>query len=178
MEFATLQLRIFSLHDEQRFRDLAKTVRTLQERFGFSYTSAERAGRLVSKAYEAADDAEAAWSRGDVKGERSCYETAVRLLAQAEEVLGLSVSIADDQVAWWKHYRHRRKLRFCYRLFLHHARPLRLRHLPQAIILTYYLIGIGKAHKVRDEIRAKKFAARYWEVALPVLKAGRFFWLG
>jgi hypothetical protein len=163
-----LQAQIYWLHDAQKFAQLASAATTIYMKLGYTQQQAETAGNLISEAYELADDAANAQKPSDSDKEMQFYHQVQDKLTEVETTLGYQTSIAIHQMKWWMYFRHRQKLQVIIHLFLQHLKAVGLINLLTAIKLTYFLMEIGRVHKLRDIETTKHNAIKYWAELLKI----------
>lgn len=161
-----LQAEIYWLHDAEKFTELALAAASIYKKLGYSEKQAETAGKLISEAYQLADDADLAYKSDDRNREMQFYDRAKDKLTEVETTLGYQTSIARHQIQWWLHFRHKQKLQILLHLFLQHFKAVGLINLVTAIKLTYYLMEIGRVHKERNLEITRNNAIQYWEELL------------
>ena len=142
-----LQAQIYWLHDAEEFAELASAATTIYRKLGYTQQQAETAGKLISEAYQLADDAANAQKVTDSDKEMQFYQQAKNKLTEVETILGYQTSIAIHQIKWWMYFCHKQKLKILLRLFLQHFKEVGLINLVTAIKLTYFLMEIGRVHK-------------------------------
>lgn len=172
-----LQAEIYWLHDAEKFTELALASANIYKKLGYSEKQAETAGKLISEAYQLADDADLAYKSDDRNREMQLYYQAKDKLTQVEATLGYQTSIAKHQIQWWLHFRHKQKLKIIRHLFLQHLKAVGWINLVTAIKLTYFLMEIGRVHKERDLEITKDNAIQYWEELLKT-KPSQYPYLG
>lgn len=161
-----LQAEIYWLHDAEKFTELAAAAAKIYTSLGYNKQQAEKAGHLISQAYQLADEADLAYKAGDFDEEMQFYHQAQNKLTEVETILGYQTSIAIHQMKWWMYFRHKQKPQILLHLFLQHFKPLGFSHLITAVRLTYYLMEIGRVHKQRNIEITKQNATRYWRLLL------------
>lgn len=161
-----LQAQIYWLHDALEFTELATAAANIYTKLGYSQQQSATAGKLISEAYQLADDADRAYQAGDYDREIQFYYEAKDKLIQVENTLNYPNSIALHQMQWWRQFRHKQKLQIILHLFLQHLKAVGFVHLLTAIKLTYFLMEIGRVHKQRDLETTKRNAIKYWEEIL------------
>ncbi|YAF99224.1 MAG: hypothetical protein AB3A66_27525 (plasmid) [Nodularia sp. CChRGM 3473] len=172
-----LQAQIYWLHDAEEFTKLASAAATIYMKLGYSQKQAETASKLISEAYQLADDAALAQQAGDFDKEIEFYHQVKDKLTKVETTLGYQTSIAIHQMKWWMYFRHQQKLQVIIHLFLQHFKAVGLINLITAIKLTYFLMEIGRVHKSRDIETTKDNAIQYW-VELLKIKPPQYPYLG
>jgi hypothetical protein len=172
-----LQAEIYWLHDAEKFTELALAAANIYKKLGYSEKQAETAGKLISKAYQLADDADLAYQAGNRNKEMQFYAQAKDKLTEVEAILGYQTSIAKHQIQWWLHFRHKQKLQILLHLFLQHLKAVGLVNLVTAIKLTYFLMEMGRVHKQRDLETTKYNAIQYWRELLNT-KPSQYPYLG
>ncbi|OKH39755.1 hypothetical protein NIES2119_05775 [[Phormidium ambiguum] IAM M-71] len=163
-----LQAQIYWLHDAEKFTELATAAANIYTKLGYSQQQSVTAGKLISEAYQLADDADRAYQAGDYEQEMQFYYQVKDKLAEVETTLNYQNSIAIHQMQWWRHFRHKQKLQIILHLFLQHLKAVGFIHLFTAIKLTYFLMEIGRVHKQRDLETTKQNAIKYWEELLKI----------
>jgi hypothetical protein len=161
-----LQAQIYWLHDAENFTELAKAASSIYMKIGYTEAQAETAGRLISAAYQLADEADLAYKAGNHHEEVQFYDQVKDKLTEVESILGYQTSIAIHQMQWWLHFRHKQKLQVILHLFLQHFKAVGFIHFLTAIKLTYFLMEIGRVHKRRDLETTKNNAIKYWQELL------------
>ncbi|MGB8686523.1 MAG: hypothetical protein WCD53_04195 [Microcoleus sp.] len=161
-----LQAQIYWLHDAEEFTELATAAATIYIKLGYSQPQSEIAGKLISEAYQLADDADLAYTAGDYNREMQFYYEVKDKLTQVEITLNYQNSIAIHQMQWWRYFRHKQKLEIIRHLFLQQLKALGFVHFLTAIKLTYFLMEIGRVHKQRDIETTQHNAIKYWEELL------------
>ena len=161
-----LQAQIYWLHDGEKFTELALAAAHIYMKLGYGEKQAETAGKLISEAYQLADEADLAYKAGDCNKEMQFYDRVKDKLTEVETTLGYQTSIAIHQMRWWLHFRHKQKLQIIRHLFLQHFKAVGLINLVTAIKLTYFLMEIGRVHKERDLETTKENAIGYWQELL------------
>lgn len=161
-----LQAQIYWLHDAEKFTELATAAANIYTKLGYSQQQSATAGKLISEAYQLADDADRAYKAGDCDREMQFYYQVKDKLAEVETTLNYQNSIAIHQMQWWRYFRHKQKLQIILHLFLQHLKAVGFVHLFTAIKLTYFLMEIGRVHKQRDLETTKHNAIKYWEELL------------
>lgn len=172
-----LQAEIYWLHDAEKFTELALAAANIYQKLGYSEKQAETAGKLISEAYQLADDADVAYQAGNYNREMQFYDEAKYKLIEVETTLGYQTSIAKHQIQWWLHFRHKQKLQIIRHIFLQHLKAVGWINLVTAIKLTYFLMEIGRVHKERDLEITKDNAIQYWEELLKT-KPSQYPYLG
>ncbi|MEH2424506.1 MAG: hypothetical protein V7K48_27435 [Nostoc sp.] len=172
-----LQAQIYWLHDAEEFTELASAAATIYMKLGYTQQQAETAGKLITEAYQLADDAVNAQKISDFDKEMQFYHQVKDKLTQVETILGYQTSIAIHQMKWWMYFRHRQKLQVIIHLFLQHLKAVGLINLLTTIKLTYFLIEIGRVHKSRDTETTKHNTIRYWTELLKI-KPPQYPYLG
>ncbi|MEH1771188.1 hypothetical protein [Nostoc sp.] len=172
-----LQAQIYWLHDAEEFAQLASAVATIYMKLGYTQQQAQTAGNLISEAYQLADDAALAQQAGDFDKEMQFYYQAKDKLTQVETTLVYQTSIAIHQMKWWMYFRHKQKLKILLHLFLQHFQAVGLINLLTALKLTYFLMEIGRVHKLRDIETTKHNAIKYWTELLKI-KPPQYPYLG
>jgi len=147
-----IQTQIYWLHDAQKFTELATAAANIYTQLGYSQQQSETAGKLISEAYQLADDADRAYQAGDYDKELPFYHEAKDKLIQVENTLNYPNSIAIHQVQWWRYFRHKQKLQIIIHLFLQHLKAVGFVHLFTAIKLTYFLMEISSRTKENDTV--------------------------
>jgi hypothetical protein len=161
-----LQAEIYWLHDAEKFTELALAAANIYQELGYSEKIAETAGKLISEAYQLADDADLAYQAGDHNREMQFYDRVKEKLTEVETILGYQNPVAIHQMQWWRHFRHKEKLQIIRHLFLQHLKAVGWINLVTAIKLTYFLMEIGRVHKRRDLETTKYNAIQYWRELL------------
>lgn len=161
-----LQAQIYWLHDAEEFTELANAAATIYIKLGYSQQQSEIAGKLISEAYQLADDADLAYKAGDSNREMQFYYKVKDKLTEVEITLNYQNSIAIHQMQWWRNFRHKHKLEIIRHLFLQQLKAVGVVHFLTAIKLTYFLMEIGRVHKQRDIETTKYNAIKYWEELL------------
>ncbi|HLP90355.1 MAG TPA: hypothetical protein VK184_17435 [Nostocaceae cyanobacterium] len=172
-----IQAQIYWLHDAEKFAELASAATAIYIHLGYSQEQAETAGKLISEAYQLADDADLADKAGNYDQEMQFYHQAKNKLMQAEMILFYQKSIANHQIKWWMYFRHRKKIRIILNLFLQHFKAVGFIHLITAIKLTYFIYEILRVHKQRDFETTKNNAIQYW-IELLKIKPLQYPYLG
>ncbi|MDZ8188181.1 MAG: hypothetical protein RMX96_25425 [Nostoc sp. ChiSLP02] len=163
-----LQAQIYWLHDAEQFTELASVAATIYMKLGYTQQQAKTAGNLISQAYQLSDDAVNAQEAGNFDEEMLFYYQVKDKFTQIENILTYQRSIAIHQMKWWMYFRHKQKFSILLHLFLQHFKILGLINLLPAIKLTYFMMEIGKVHKLRDIETTKKNAIKYWKELLKV----------
>lgn len=161
-----LQAQIYWLHDAEKFTELATAAANIYTKLGYSQQQSAIAGKLISEAYQLADDADRAYQTGDYDKETQFYHEAKDKLIKVENTLNYQNSIAVHQMQWWRNFRHKQKFKIIIHLFLQHLKAVGVVHFFTAIKLTYFLMEIGRVHKQRDLETTKHNAIKYWEEIL------------
>jgi hypothetical protein len=161
-----LQAQIYWLHDAEKFPELAYSAALIYKKLGYSEKLAETAGKLISEAYQLADEADLAYQAGNPNREMQFYDEVKNKLTEVETTLGYQIHIALHQMKWWRHFRHQQKLSILLHVFLQHLKTVGLIHLVSAIKLTYFLMEIIRVHKQRDLETTKHNARQYWQELL------------
>jgi hypothetical protein len=161
-----LQAQIYWLHDAEEFTELATAAATIYIKLGYNKQQSEIAGKLISEAYQLADDADLAYHAGDYHREMQFYDEVKDKLTEVEITLNYQNSIAIHQMQWWQNFRHKNKFKIILNLFLQHLKAVGYVHFLTAIKLTYFLMEIGRVHKQRDRETTKHNAIKYWEELL------------
>ncbi|MEM7713431.1 MAG: hypothetical protein AAF349_07610 [Cyanobacteria bacterium P01_A01_bin.68] len=172
-----LQAEIYWLHDAQKFAELAYSAASIYMKLGYTQQQAEKAGQLIQKAYQLADDAALAQEAGKHDEEMQFYHQAKLKLHEVETTLNYENTIAIHQMQWWMHFRHKQKIQLLFHLFLQNFKAVGLINLFTAIKLTYFLMKIGRVHKSRDIKTTKQNAIKYWDELLKV-KPPQYPYLG
>lgn len=172
-----LQAQIYWLHDAEDFTELASAAATIYMKLGYTQQQAETAGNLISQAYQLADDAALAQKAGNFDQEMQFYYQAKDKLTQVETTLVYQTSIAIHQMKWWMYFRHKQKLKILLHLFLQNFQAVGLINLLTALKLTYFLMEIGRVHKLRDIETTKHNAIKYWTELLKI-KPPQYPYLG
>ena len=172
-----LQAQIYWLHDAEEFTELANAAADIYTKLGYVQEQSETAGKLISEAYQLADDADLANQAGDYDREMQFYDQVKDKLIAVETILNYQNSIAIHQMQWWLHFRHKQKLQIIIHLFLQHFKAVGFIHLFTAIKLTYYIVEIGRVHKQRDIETTRHNAIKYW-VELLETKPSQYPYLG
>ncbi|MBD2130102.1 hypothetical protein NDI39_31340 [Microcoleus sp. ZQ-A2] len=172
-----LQAQIYWLHDAEKFPELAEKAANIYKKLGYSEKQAETAGRLISEAYQLADEADEAYQAGDPNREMQFYDEVKNKLTEVETTLGYQIRIALHQMQWWRHFRHKQKRQILLHLFLQHFKAVGLINLVTAVKLTYFLMEIGRVHKQRDLETTKHNARKYWQELLKT-KPSQYPYLG
>jgi hypothetical protein len=172
-----LQAQIYWLHDAEKFAELASAAATIYLKLGYTQQQAETAGNLISQAYQLADNADNAQKSGHHDEEINFYHQAKDKLTEAETTLNYQNTIAIHQMQWWMYFRHKQKIRVLLHLFLQNFQAVGLINLLTAIKLTYFLMEIGRAHKLRDIEITKYNATKYWAELLKI-KPPQYPYLG
>ncbi|MGF2040275.1 MAG: hypothetical protein RMZ43_034085 [Nostoc sp. CmiVER01] len=172
-----LQAQIYWLHDAEEFTELASAAATIYMKLDYTQQQAETAGKLISEAYQLADDAANAQKADDFDKEIQFYHQIKNKLIQVETILGYQTSIAIHQMKWWMYFRHRQKLQILLHLFLQHFKAVGLINFLTALKLTYFLMEIGRVHKSRDIETTKDNAIKYWTELLKI-KPPQYPYLG
>ncbi|HEY9299350.1 MAG TPA: hypothetical protein VIQ31_23915 [Phormidium sp.] len=102
-----LQTQIYWLHDALKFTELATAAANIYTKLGYNQQQSATAGKLISEAYQLADDADNAYQAGDYDQEMQFYHEAKDKLIQVENTLNYQISIAVHQMQWWRHFRHK-----------------------------------------------------------------------
>lgn len=157
-----LQAQIYWLHDAEKFAELATAAASIYLKLGYSQQQSATAGKLISEAYQLADDADDADQAGDCEREMEFYYQVKDKLTEVEHTLNYQNRIAIHQMQWWRYFRHKQKLQIIINLFLQHLKAVGVIHLFTALKLTYFLMEIGRVHKQRDWETTKHNAIRYW----------------
>ena len=162
IQLGELQTQIYWLHDTEKFPELALAAATIYQQLGYSQEQSKIAGKLISEAYQLADDAELAYQGDNYAQEMQYYHQVKDKLVGVEKILNYQYSIAIYQMKWWLYFRHQQKLQVILNLFLQHFKSVGSLNLLTAIKLTYYLMEIGRVHKQRDIETTRKNARKYW----------------
>lgn len=161
-----LQTEIYWLHDAEKFEELAIAASSIYMKLGYSQEQGETAGKLISAAYQLADEADLAYKAGDFDREMQFYYQVNDKLTEVETILNYQNSIAINQMQWWLHFRHKQKLQIVLHLFLQNFQAVGFSHLFTVIKLTYCIMEILRVHKQRDKEITKHNAIKYWEELL------------
>ncbi|WP_392533096.1 hypothetical protein [Nostoc sp. C117] len=172
-----LQAQIYWLHDAEKFTELASSTATIYMKLGYTQHQAETAGNLISQAYQLADYADNAKKASHRDREMDFYHQAKDKLTEAETVLNYKNTIAIHQMQWWMYFRHKQKIQVLLHLFLQNLKAVGLINLLTAIKLTYFLMEIGRVHKLRDIEITKQNAIQYWAELLKI-KPPQYPYLG
>ncbi len=172
-----LQAQIYWLHDAEKFPELAYSAAKLYKKLGYSQKQAETAGKLISEAYQLADEADEAYQAGNPNREMQFYDEVKNKLTEVETTLGYKICVARHQMQWWRHFRHKQKPQILLHLFLQHFKAVGLINLVTAIKLTYFLMEIVRVHKQRDLETTKHNAMQYWQELLKT-KPSQYPYLG
>ena len=172
-----LQAQIYWLHDAEKFTELGITAANIYTKLGYSQQQSATAGKLISEAYQLADEADNACQAGDDDREMQFYYQVKDKLIGVENTLNYQTSIALHQMQWWRYFRHKQKLQIILHLFLQHLKAVRFVHFFTAIKLTYFLMEIGRVHKQRDRETTNRNAIKYWEELLKI-KPQQYPYLG
>lgn len=161
-----LQADIYWFHDEQSFDSLASAAENIFKLLNVDKPTAEKAGILISDAYQLADKADEARIKGKLDIEKKEYLAAQKKLSAAEQILGYRKIISRYQILWWMFFRHKKTFKVIYYMFLQHLQPYGLLGIFRALLLTYYLINVGLGHNRREKNLSIRFGAKYWGIII------------
>ena len=172
-----LQARIYWLHDAEDFEQLAAAASKMYQLLGYSESLANQAGMFISEAYQISDKAETARYASDEATELMCYAEAKMRLEAAAKLLNIPIEVAECQVQWWMHFRHKRFLKASWHIFRQHYQPSDFARIVGAIKISYLLLRAGLSHNQRDLEKCGDNAIRYWETLLK-LRLDRYPYVG
>jgi hypothetical protein len=160
-----LQVKIYWEHDRCDFEELAQAARELYELLGYEKKEATEIGKLISVAYQLADEAER-FQGIDSEKEKELYHQVERKLREIEQRLNSPISLAYEQSQWWYASRHRHWFKLIYYLFLQQWKPLKFALKRLALPLTFSLIKVGISHFHKNQLECEENASQYWYIIL------------
>lgn len=157
---AKLHRSIWELHDQEDFDSLQTAASRLYLELGWEAQKASQASELLTAAYQLADRAEAAGSRG---GERTIYREAARKLRGVRRLFGRPPALGDLEVMWWWAFRHKQDITAFLLLFtsllIVAANPV------FAFRGTRHLRNASRLHSDRDWESVDFWLDQYWSAA-------------
>lgn len=165
-KLATSQIEIYWKHDSGDFIAVSELAKNIYVTLGFNEEISREAGDYISDAYRLADTAELARREGNKKIECETYIKACEKLVRTENALGYYISTAENQVKWWRYFRHRNILFAFINLFIQHAKPLGVKRFHIALFMTIILTKVGLAHNKRNKTLAVYEAEKYWKLMI------------
>lgn len=168
---ASLQSRIWFLHDEKKFKELGEAASELFSLLGFSKRKSMLAGKYTVDAqyfYKAAGEE---GKKGNDKRKDYYFKKALKEQIKIRELLGEDVRAAYYENRWWREFQHKNYLGVILYIFRQQIVMYKGYNFLIPLRTTYYLIKAGlEGHNKRKIDVAAKYLEKYWEISLKHMK--------